>query len=268
MPKIHVDVKGQGLSCFVLHGGPGLDSSYFHPYLDALQSSLQLFFIDLRGCGKSPRVKVHEYTFSGMLDDLEKLRQFSKCGQIVIFGHSFGGFLALEYALRFPQHVSGLILVSTAADTAFIKEFQQHIDEFPGAKEAQRKYFQSTRTDDDFKQYTLESIPLYFQAPEKFPAQEILERIRYNAMCFEEIKRDYLVRYSVVGRLKDIKVPSLVIAGEYDRIVPAKFSQTIAEKIPHARFEVIQNAGHFPFIEGTRQFKEAVLSWIKEKGPK
>lgn len=246
----------------MLHGGPGMDSSYFRPFLDPLGKELALFFIDARGCGQSERLDPSQYTMNGMVEDIERLRVAERQEKIILLGHSFGGFVALHYSLRFADRVKGLILVSTAADTSFSAELQKSIERFPDVVEAQQRYLRSPRTDDDFKRFLRENIPVNFVDPERCHAHEIIERIRPSAVCFERMKLTDLKRYSVLHRLQEIHVPALVIAGEGDLVVPSVYTKKLADGLAGSTFFTIPNAGHFPFIENQPAFIKIVEEWI------
>lgn len=262
MKRLHIEKLGKGPACFVLHGGPGMDSSYFRPFLDPLSERLSLVFIDARGCGRSERLDPSQYTMDGMIEDIERLRRDEGQEKIFLFGHSFGGFVALHYSLRFADRVRGLILVSTAADTSFSAELQKSIERSPDVVKAQQRYLRSQRADDDFKRFLLGNIPVNFVDPERCRAHDVIARIRPSAACFEQMKLTDLKRYSVVHRLQDIHVPALVIAGEGDLVVPPAYTKKLADGIAGSTFATIPRAGHFPFIENQQEFVRAVEEWL------
>ena len=100
-----------------LHGGPG-GNSYSFSVLEGprLERSLRMVYFDQRGSGHSERPANRDYSMATLVNDVEGLRAALGVNQITLVGHSFGGVLALEYAARYPEHVSHLILVSTPAD--------------------------------------------------------------------------------------------------------------------------------------------------------
>ena len=128
--KIFFDVEGMGLApsgvdmvekpvAFVLHGGPGLDHSYFKPWLSPLADDFQLVYIDHRGTGRSERVPLETCTIEQMADDIEELRKLLGFGQITVIGNSFGGMWGQVYALRYPESVERLILITTSPSHEF-----------------------------------------------------------------------------------------------------------------------------------------------------
>src|SRR5438105_1289647 len=104
---------GRGTAIIVLHGGPDFDHSYLLPELDRLSDSFHLIYYDQRGRGRSAdHVQPQDVTLASDIADLEKVRQYFKLDSVVLLGHSWGTVLALEYALRYPERVSRMILMN------------------------------------------------------------------------------------------------------------------------------------------------------------
>ena len=116
---MHAREFGQGTAVIVLHGEPDFDHSYLLPELDLLSDSFHLIYYDQRGRGRSAdRVQPEDVTLASDIADLEKVRQFFQLGSVVLLGHSWGTVLALEYALRYPERVSRMILMNPAPASA------------------------------------------------------------------------------------------------------------------------------------------------------
>src|SRR5688572_3732866 len=105
---------GGAYPCLLMHGGFGMDHAYFHPWLDPLGDVFEFISYDHRCNGRSGRPPVATLTFSQLCDDADALRAALGFEQTAVLGHSAGGFVALEYALRYPERVSHLILAGTA----------------------------------------------------------------------------------------------------------------------------------------------------------
>ncbi len=99
----------------LMHGGLGYDHTYFRPWLDVLGERTELIYYDHRGNGRSSRPESWEgITHETWAQDADALREHLGHERVLLFGHSYGGFLAQEYALRYPERLEGLILCSTA----------------------------------------------------------------------------------------------------------------------------------------------------------
>src|SRR6266496_5642537 len=106
---------GRGQPVIVLHGGPDFDHRYLLPELDRLADSFRLIYYDQRGRGLSrAHVQPDEVSLQSEITDLDAVRAHYQLETVAVLGHSWGGLLALEYALRHLQHVSHLLLMNTA----------------------------------------------------------------------------------------------------------------------------------------------------------
>src|SRR5262249_28515490 len=113
--ELYAREVGQGTVVIVLHGGPDFDHSYLLPELDRLSDSYRLIYYDQRGRGRSADgVNPEDVTLASDIADMEKVREHFKLDSVVLLGHSWGTVLALEYALRYPQRVSRMILMNPA----------------------------------------------------------------------------------------------------------------------------------------------------------
>lgn len=106
---------GQGPPIVVLHGGPDFDLNYLLPEMDRLSAAFRLIYYDQRGRGRSAaRVRPEDVSIESEARDLERVREYFQLESLAVLGHSWGGVLAMEYALRHPRRVSHLILMNTA----------------------------------------------------------------------------------------------------------------------------------------------------------
>ena len=105
---------GEGVPCLVMHGGLGGDHSALHPWLDPLGDVMQLVYYDHRGNGRSGRPPSGMITFERLCADADALREQLGFEKVAVLGHSYGGFVALEYALRYRERLSRLILLGTS----------------------------------------------------------------------------------------------------------------------------------------------------------
>lgn len=113
--RLYYRETGQGKPVIVLHGGPDFDHSYLLPEMDRLADSFHLIYYDQRGRGKSAgNVQPGDVTMWSEVEDLERARGYFGLDSVTLLGHSWGALLAMEYALRHPRQVSGMILINPA----------------------------------------------------------------------------------------------------------------------------------------------------------
>jgi proline iminopeptidase len=131
--ELYFDVEGAGLVpngwrmrerpvLLILHGGPGYDHACYKPFFSPLADTAQLVYVDHRGQGRSGRPPVESCTIEQMADDAAALCRALGLERPAVLGQSFGGFVALQLALRHPDTVGRLVLVDTGATTADLTE--------------------------------------------------------------------------------------------------------------------------------------------------
>ena len=147
--SLYVNVIGQGYPLLLMHGGPGMDHSSLLP-LQPCTDQFTLIFYDHRCNGRSEGAEVTSMTWENLTADAEALRQTLGFNKWAVLGHSFGSMVALEYALRYPQSLSHLLLMDTCGDT---RRVQQNAPEIlakrgysAGAVEAARRFFNGQLT--------------------------------------------------------------------------------------------------------------------------
>jgi proline iminopeptidase len=120
---------GRGEPVLVLHGGPGLVHRYLLPGLPRISDRHQFIFLDQRSCGKTESpFDPSRMTVPQFVDDIEAIRKTLHIDRMNLMGHSWGGLLALFYAVRYPNHLKSLILISTAgASSEYLQPMAQSI---------------------------------------------------------------------------------------------------------------------------------------------
>ena len=246
-------VRMQGRPTVVLvHGGPATyDHSYFKPHFAALAEHAQVVYLDLRGHGRSDRVEPDDWSFEVCADDLRGFCEALGIERPVVLGHSMGGFVVLLYGARHPGHAAGLVLQSTFArfDLARIVQGFRRAAGDEVAELARRDYGGEAVTDEEWARVFAAFGPCVPDAGElarRRPNLELAQR-GLELMC----------RFDAVHQLRRVESPTLVCVGELDPIAPVAAAQEIADALPAglARLEVLDGAGHFPWLDDpTRYF--------------
>ena len=249
----------------LLHGGRGIDDhcDEFRAY-QALGDDYRVIAYDHRGCGRSSQTP--PFTFAQLADDVEGLRQTLAGGeQIILMGGSFGGMIALSYAVKYPHGLTHLVLRGTAPSHDFepeaIANFKARLHKAPNASLAMVERLFSDRIVDDteLKLIWFALQPLYF---ETFHPDAVLESTR-TLSCHADAHNALYVnkeQYDVRDLLQDIPVPTLVIVGANDWICPPSQSKLIAERIPDARLLMVEDCNHAVHIEAN----ERVIGEIRD----
>jgi proline iminopeptidase len=259
---------GQGRPMLMMHGGLGFDHTYFRPWLDPLGDQVQLIYYDHRGNGGSHRPA----SFDGISHDTwtadaDALRSYLGNDLIILFGHSYGGFLAQEYALRYGQHLRGLILACTAPALDYPEVIRVNAETRGTSEQVQRvnHFLQGEAASDDaaLKETATVIMPLYFKHFDSERAKQILENTHFSAGAFNHAFRACIPSFNTIPRLAEISVPTLVIAGRDDWITPPREgAERIRAALPNSELVIFEDSGHFPFVEEQARFLNIVGEWI------
>lgn len=263
---------GSGPPVLVMHGGLGLDHTYFRPWLDPLGESVRLVYYDHRGNGRSPRpADWRELDHGSWAGDADDLRERLGHETVIVFGHSYGGFIALEHALRHPERLDGLVLCDTAPALDYPEIIAENArrrgtDAQVAAVEA---LLAGPVADDDALARGWRAVlPLYFRDPDPDVLAAMHRETRYSHGAFNRAFFGCVPEYDVTERLGEIDVPTLILGGRFDWIVPpAQGPDRLRTGIPHAELEIFEESGHFPFIEERERFLETVRAWLRRIHP-
>lgn len=274
--KIYFKRLGQGPALVLLHGGPGADHGDFLPFLRPLARRNQLILIDERGSGRSERLQdPRKYTLDAMVDDLRCVRKALGLKRFALLGHSFGGILALAYAIRFPQTLERLILAGTAHSAKlFNADFRRIRATLSPGVRARMTAFENRgifRADGRYVRgyETLCSRILapymYFRPPPTAEPQPYVsgwEVLREMWVRRSDFRIDgNLKGLDFTSKLKSLTVPTLVVLGDHD-IVSVASAEALATALPNAKLTVLSNCGHMMYIDQTRRFNDLVSEFL------
>ncbi len=258
------DEAGHGTAFVTLHGGPGMsgrggDWASFQPLAD----TFRLVSYDQRGSSESEGAE--PYSHAQFVADLEALRQGLQLGQMVLLGGSYGGFIALEYALTYPQNLHALILRDTAASNRFQDTSKEKAlaSEFPMNEVTLDRLFSGqVRDDADFQSSYAMIQPLY--TVERDPAKEAaqLARIPFRYETHNWAFSRNQPGYDLVSRLPEISLPVLVTVGRHDWITPLAASEELAAGLPNSELVVFEHSGHSPQVEEGELYLETVRDFL------
>jgi proline iminopeptidase len=251
---------GTGVPCLVMHGGLGVDQSCYRG-LDMFSNALDLIYYDHRSNGRSGRPPLESLTHAQLADDAEALRQHLGLGKVAVMGHSYGGFIALEYALRYPNSVSHLILLDTAPGGPRAEETEENAIAKNATPEMLEALQHFPGKDEEMKSWLKLIFPLYFHHYKPEYAA-ILDDIVFSALG--EKQGEMLSTYNTIPQLHTISCPTLILVGRHDFICPLSQSQIIHEHIPNSRLAVFDHSGHFPWVEEPELFVQTVNEWLKQ----
>lgn len=255
---------GQGPEVIVLHGGPGAHHDYLLPGFDALASGRTLVYYDQRGGGRSPVPRDVPVGWREHVHDLEALREAWGLEQLALAGYSWGGLLAMLYAVHHPDRVAQLALVSPApawreARQRFEAEFSRR--NMDPALQAERKALrEGGLREADPEAYTRRLFELSVQPYFHDPADaRRLTPFRVTGRTQQEVWSS-LGDYDLRSALRGLDVPAVVVHGTSDAI-PLDSAEAVAELLG-AEFHAIEACGHVPYVEQPQAFTAALDDFL------
>jgi proline iminopeptidase len=253
---------GDGLPCLVMHGGLGFDHTCLHPWLDPLSDAMRLIYYDHRGNGRSGRPPSETITFEQLCADADALREHLGFERVAVLGYSFGGFVALEYALRYPERLSHLILLDTAPAFDYGEEIEANARR-KGATQEQLEALEASDDNDAEFRRTLNLIaPLYFHTFDTDLAERVLGKTIVSVEA-AEAGEAILEGWDLTPCLGAITAPTLILVGEDDFICPPSRAKIMHERIPDSELVVFERSGHFAHAEEPEAFFDAVRGWLR-----
>lgn len=277
--KLYYQSFGSGEPIIVIHGGPGMmDSSYLLPQMLELTKTNQVIFYDQRGSGKSLETKINPELmnleqFTQDLDDLHKSLNLDK---VTLLGHSWGGIIAMNYAIKHPENMNKLILLNSApadykGQLAFTKEYIKR-----------------------GKNIMKQTAPLYnYQELEKLTLKEInnLYKILLSIYVYDQkniakinidfdsklvavtgiksaeeiVKTSWMQKdFNLFPQLQKLHIPTLIIHGRED-IVPVSAAEEINKAIPSSKLVIIEKCDHFSFVEQPEETFDVIKRFVNHK---
>lgn len=263
--ELFVETVGSGPPLLLLHGGLGLDHTYFRPTFDQLSDQATLVYVDQRGNGRSRRLSPDgsELTFENLVADAVALIDHLGFDRVTLLGHSYGGFVAQSVALAHPDRLSGLVLVDTVP--AF--DYQPSPDGTDEQLAAFGQLFSEPVPDDETWRRLWGTIwPMYFHRYDPEMAARVDAGTHYAGDAWNAAA-GLLGTFNTLDGLPGLDVPTLVVGGRHDFITPPEPGAIrIAELLPNAELALFEESGHYPFIEEEPAFFAALRAFLSSLG--
>jgi proline iminopeptidase len=251
----------------LLNGGPGFDHGYFltSEAWDKIATHRPVVFYDQRGTGRSGDLKPGQScTLADQVADLEALRAKLGAPRLDLLGHSWGGFLAMAYAIRYPEHVAHVVLCDSAApkwsDTDFMLKYL-----FPEASERRDQYdFLAAIGDTGASWAAVKEYlgMLFYSSRKRDEFLAVANQLHFNRAVNEALNAD-LGRIDMGPMLGRLKMPVLVITGRFDANAAPSTAWKIHKAIAGSRFEVFEQSGHLPFFEEPEAFARSIERFLQ-----
>jgi proline iminopeptidase len=280
--QIWYESEGRGEPLLLLPGGPGASHDYFHPWFSALRDRARIIYVDPFGTGRSGRARaLREYSLRAEIEDIEAIRQALHLGRINLFGHSYGGIVALSYALKYPGSLRRLIVSNTLVSAGAWQLTTDHAN-------AETRLFFPESTD---SVAALKARGLGSEAPEVMaaspnPGQVMAHLFFYDrsnlrklfspdssfnpevmtaigGQDMDDSVGGELAHFDFRESLRSVSVPILILAGRADGVVLPRLARELWRASPQATFVMFEHSGHYPFIEEPQATMQAIGAFLK-----
>jgi pimeloyl-ACP methyl ester carboxylesterase len=254
----------------VLHGGPGLDHTFYRPVFSDLSRVAQVVYLDQRGHGRSDRSDPSRWTLAQWADDVHGFCEALGIDRPVVLGTSFGGYVAMAYAIRNPGHPGKLILVSTALRGTDDPERRGRVLEAferrggSAAREAAARALDE-RSPRAFAEYLRVCGPAYNRTAADPDA--LKRRILNQEMIpFFERRGGEGATFNFREELANVRCPTLVVGGDDDPITPVAEQQEIVRALPAGlgRLERFAGCGHGVCRDDPAGMVRAVAAFLRD----
>jgi proline-specific peptidase len=266
------------LPLLTLHGGPGACSDYLEPFESLADGGRRVIRYDQLGCGESGIRRPHDpemWTVELFVEEVDAVRDALGLERVHILGQSWGGMLAMEYALTQPEGVAGLIIESSPASMPlWVSEANRLRADLPPDVQATLLEHEANGTTDS-PEYEAAMDVFYDRhvcrvQPAPPPFQRTLDCMAANPEVYHYMNGPSefhvigtLKDWDITGRLGEIRLPTLVLSGRYDEATPM-IAQAVADGIPGARWELLENSSHVCHLEEPERTMQLVGDFLAE----
>jgi len=251
--------KGEGTPLLLLHGsGAGVSArSNWWRNIDGLAAHHRVLAPDLHGFGHSSRTPGDVYGLEVWNQQVLRILDSQSIDKTVIVGNSLGAWLAMDLAVNHPDRVSGLVLMGSAGTKPLTKMIQQHKSYKP-AKERMRALLE------DFA-YDPAHVTDWL-VDERYAISSTTDgQAMYAGTCRARDDDAENRRVDLV-RLAGLELPTLIIHGKEDRVIPSEYSWELTNALPTSSLHIFGQCGHWPQIEYAEQFNRLILDYVRDWG--
>lgn len=259
---------GRGSPVVCLAGGPMQDAAYLGD-LGGLSDAVRLIRFDCRGTGSSERpADPQTYRCDRLVDDVEALREHLELDRLTVLGHSAGANLALLHAVRFPEHVERLVLITPSPRAVGLEpsseqrrtmlQLRRGEPWYDDGAAAFERIQTGTADDADWDALTPFSYGRWDAAARAHAAESAAGRNDEAAAIFGSAFDPAATRAALAG----LTIPALVLAGAVDIASPPSVLAELAGLLRDPTFVAQPGAGHFPWLDDPVAFVTAVTGFL------
>lgn len=259
----------------LLNGGPGLPCDYlFTPHLRLLDSGWTVVSYDQLGCGRSDRPDNDSlWTLPRYVGELEEVVDALELDRFCLLGHSWGTWLGTEFALRNQSRIRKYVLTDGDCDTPHVVEQLERLRAALGHETVQMMKRREADGSIDHPEYQAAITLLNHRHVcrlDIWPEPLTRSLAQWNMGPYKTIQGPNEFTYTgnirdwtLIPKLGELKVPCLVLCGEFDELPPA-CSYRIHTALPDSRLKVLGGCSHMPFYEDPDTYFSCLLDFLEQ----
>lgn len=252
---LYYEIHGKGTP-LMLVAGLASDSQSWQPIMKDLSQHYCVIIPDNRGAGRTKPQDI-EISIQQITDDCITLIRYLGLSSVNLLGHSMGGFVALDCAIRYPEHVFKLILAGTSAfnserNNALFLDWASYLESGMDLEHWFRNVFYWIFSKRFFKDKGALDDAMRFAIEYPYPQSRIAFKKQVNA----------IKGFNCLEGLPGIKLKTMILCGKEDLLFPPEESIKVLQVIPGSIFSLIEDAGHSIHIENPRAFTDCVLNFL------
>ncbi|CAL65827.1 proline iminopeptidase-family hydrolase [Christiangramia forsetii] len=268
-----INGKGDKTPVLLLHGGPGSSSYGFDPY-KKLSNDRPIIFFDQLGSGRSDRITdTTLMTVERYVEEVEHVRKELDLEKFILHGQSWGTALGLEYYLKYPKHVEGIIFSSPYFSTKrWIKDANELVKTLPDSIQSIIRTNEKNKTfsNEEYKDAVALFYSKFLRRKERTQAQKDTATKYFGTNVYEYMwgpseftATGTLLNYDRIDKLSEVEVPVLFITGEYDEARPStvRYYQNL---VPNAEFSEISNSGHATLNDNPEEALSVIEKFLEK----
>ncbi len=267
--KLCYESYGEGFPVIFLHGF-GSKKEIWKPQIVDFSKKFRMIILDRRGTGRSERPN-YLYTMDDLLNDIKGLMEYLQIESAHLIGRSFGGMIAQNFVLKYPNYVKKLVLIATYA-----KSEEEHVNLIVNnrtkgvellKKDPTQAFLNSARV-----LYHHSSLSEMKKNPKKkfhnsFSMEDLIEESTIFPSRPQDIinQGNAMKEHNTIDRLKEIEQETLLIGASHDRLIPKTSMIEMDKRIPNSTLEIIDKAGHFMTVSKAPEINKLILEFLENE---
>ena len=245
---------------FLLNGGPGLPCNYLRdPHIKLSKKGFRIFTYDQLGCGKSSKpTNSTLWDINRYVEEVEYVRKEFNLGKIILLGHSWGGWLGIEYAIKYQNNIEKLILENTCGDMPHMISELERLRGNLGSETLKMMMKHEAEGTLDHEEYQAAITILNYRHVCRLDVwpQSIYDSLDdWNMEVYgtmqgpnEFLYTGNLKNWNRIDEMTKIAIPTFITVGMHDELTPA-CSMKMHDALPNSKLKVFKNSSHMPFYE-------------------